>query len=159
MNIQFKRYENTYKKEVEEIAVQAWTPIRASFKKELGESIYQCIFENWQESKKKVVVDELISAHGYVILIDDVVVGFFTFHYDEKTKMGEIGNNALSVDYKGKGIAQQAYGFIFQQLKALGAKIVSVTTGLDEGHIPARKAYEKAGFEVNLKSITYYKEI
>ena len=85
-----------------------------------------------------------------------VAINFFIII---KTKTGEIGNNALSFDYKGKGIAQQVYNFIFEELKKLGAKMVIVTTGLDDGHIPARKAYEKAGFKCNLKSITYYKEI
>ena len=159
MHIQIKRYEEAFKCEVEKIAIEAWTPIRASFKNQLGADIYNFVFDNWQEKKKEVVVDELSSVYGYVVLVDGNVAGFFSFYYDEKTKTGEIGNNALSFDYKGKGIAQQVYNFIFEELKKLGAKMVIVTTGLDDGHIPARKAYEKAGFKCNLKSITYYKEI
>ena len=34
---------------------------------------------------------------------------------------------------------------------------VTVSTGLDEGHAPARRAYERAGFEKHLDSVTYCK--
>jgi hypothetical protein len=44
-------------------------------------------------------------------------------------------------------------------MKEQGVKVATVLTGLDEGHAPARRAYEKIGFEKNLKHITYYKKL
>ena len=41
----------------------------------------------------------------------------------------------------------------------IGALAVRVTTGADDAHAPARRAYEKAGFEKSLSSVTYYKKL
>jgi len=38
-------------------------------------------------------------------------------------------------------------------------KYASVTTGLDPGHAPARKAYEKAGFNLRREDVTYYQKL
>ena len=42
-------------------------------------------------------------------------------------------------------------------MRAEGMKIITVNTGLDEGHAPARRAYERAGFTAPLESVTYSK--
>lgn len=39
-----------------------------------------------------------------------------------------------------------------------GMKYATVSTGLDDGHAPARRAYEKMGFSKNLPSVKYYME-
>jgi len=38
-----------------------------------------------------------------------------------------------------------------------GLKYAMVGTGMDEGHAPARRAYEKAGFDIPRTDVTYYK--
>jgi hypothetical protein len=38
-------------------------------------------------------------------------------------------------------------------------RFAMVTTGLDEGHARARRAYERAGFDRSLHFLTYYKEL
>jgi hypothetical protein len=35
----------------------------------------------------------------------------------------------------------------------------TVQTGLDEGHAPARRAYERAGFDISHSRITYYRKL
>ena len=37
--------------------------------------------------------------------------------------------------------------------------LTKVLTGLDEAHAPARRSYEKAGFDRGLQSVKYYKKI
>jgi GNAT superfamily N-acetyltransferase len=73
--------------------------------------------------------------------------------------VGTIGTNAVQSAFRGRGIGGQLYQKVFDCLKAEGISFVKVVTGLDEGHAPARRAYEKAGFKANLKSICYYKKI
>ncbi len=34
-----------------------------------------------------------------------------------------------------------------------------VMTGLDDAHAPARRAYEKAGFDKHIENIRYYREL
>lgn len=57
------------------------------------------------------------------------------------------------------GVAKKMYDYVIEEMKTKGVKTVSVTTGLDDAHAPARRAYEKLGFEKVLNSVTYYKEI
>jgi len=38
-------------------------------------------------------------------------------------------------------------------------RFVEVTTGGDPSHAPVRRAYERAGFSVQLPTITYYRKL
>ena len=150
-----KKYEDKYEKEVGDLVIIAWTPLRAVAKNELGDDIYDEIFNNWQDRKRNSVIADMKLNDSFVAVIEDKVVGFI--YYTVNGKVGVIGENAVSPEYKGKGIAQKMYAVVFDKMKERGVEIATVYTGLDEGHAPARKAYEKAGFKQNLKHITYYK--
>lgn len=150
-----KKYDDKYENEVGEIAISAWTPLREIAKNELDDEIYNKVFTGWKDSKRKSVLDAMKSDDGHVAIIGDRVVGFIS--YKVNGIIGVIGENAVATEYKGKGIAQKLYKLVLDKMKEQGAEIATVFTGLDEGHAPARKAYEKAGFSKNLKHITYYK--
>jgi len=51
------------------------------------------------------------------------------------------------------------YDFVMERMKEAGMKAVRVNTGADEAHAPARRAYEKAGFERSIPSVMYYREL
>ncbi len=38
-------------------------------------------------------------------------------------------------------------------------KYVKVDTGTDESHAKARKAYEKAGFDIKIENLDYYRKL
>jgi SOS response regulatory protein OraA/RecX len=61
--------------------------------------------------------------------------------------------------YGKRKIAAKLYDAVFERLREAGCEAVRVGTGLDDAHAPARRAYEKAGFEASLSSIVYYKKI
>ena len=44
-------------------------------------------------------------------------------------------------------------------MRAAGMTFCKVATGLDDAHAPARRAYEKAGFDKSVPSITYYRTL
>ena len=92
-------------------------------------------------------------------ILDAMVVGFISYKVDRRNKVGTVGTNAVHRAYRGQGIGGQLYQHVFDCLKDEGISFVKVVTGLDEGHAPARRAYEKAGFTANLKSICYYKKL
>jgi GNAT superfamily N-acetyltransferase len=142
-----------------EIAIDAWAPIREVFHDEIGDELYTAFFSNWKNEKRKSVTDELSKGNGYVAINDGIVVGFISYSVDRETMVGTIGTNAVQSAFRGRGIGGQLYQKVFDCLKAEGISFVKVVTGLDEGHAPARRAYEKAGFKANLKSICYYKKI
>lgn len=142
-----------------DIAIKAWTPIREVFKKEMGEELYEAFFGNWKENKRKEVIENLSKGKGYVALIDGVVVGFICYKYDTERKTGEICTNAVSPDHRGMGIGNKMYNSVLSSMREKGIKYLSVHTGLDDGHIPARRAYEKLGFKKNLPSVDYYMKL
>jgi len=82
-----------------------------------------------------------------------------TFGIDPDRSLGTIYNNAVSTAYQGKGIATAMYRHVLGLFQEAGLKYASVTTGLDPGHAPARKAYEKAGFDLRREDVTYYKRL
>ena len=87
------------------------------------------------------------------------MVGFVTCYADASTGIGEIGNNAVHPDCQGQGIAQRLYAYAFERLRERGMRYVKVGTGGDPAHAPARRAYQKAGFDVSLPHVEYYREL
>src|SRR5262249_49935344 len=94
-----------------------------------------------------------------VATVEEQVVGFVTFSCDARRAVGEIGNNAVAPDWQGQGNGTAPYDAVLAQMRATGMRVACVTTGLDEGHAPARAAYQKAGFSLGLPSVTYYQEL
>jgi ribosomal protein S18 acetylase RimI-like enzyme len=142
-----------------DIAIAAWTPIYKGYCEILGDEIFNVAFANWQERKKKDIekackgFDNCIT---YVVEIDNKVTGFISFYIDSSTGMGTIGNNAVHPSYQGLGIGRKMYHFVFEQFRKHGMKCATVITGGDKAHLPARKAYEKAGFSSHLETVRYY---
>ncbi len=54
---------------------------------------------------------------------------------------------AVDLDFQGRGIGTTLLEFALDWMKEAGMAISMVETGGDAGHAPARKTYEKAGFE------------
>lgn len=141
-----------------DIAVKAWTPIHESYRQLLGEEIYTGVYAaGWQERKRSNVRYEAEHFHSLVALAEGRVVGFLSFTV--QGKMGEICGNAVDPDCRGMGIAGKLYDYALTQMKAMGCMLACVETGGDPGHASARRAYEKAGFQKNLPSVKYYKEL
>lgn len=145
-----------------EIAVAAWVPVFVEFRRRLGDDIYLALYEGWEESKRNQV-RQAFAGHPDCLLVTEVagrVVGFITFFVvDPARGLGEIGNNAVHPDFQGRGIGRRQYDRVFEELRARGARIVQVTTGLDEAHAPARRAYEAAGFDRELPKVTYFRTL
>jgi len=141
------------------IAVKAWEPIRQEYRKMLGDSLYEAFFDGWQSKKRKSVEDSLKKGRGYVALVGSNVAGFISYAVDEDTKTGEILENAVDSDFRGMGIGSMMYEFVIDKMREEGMNYAVVTTGGDDGHAPARRSYEKAGFEKFLPSVKYYRSI
>jgi hypothetical protein len=45
------------------------------------------------------------------------------------------------------------YHFAITRMKEAGMRVATVATGGDASHAPARRAYEKAGFAVQIPSV------
>jgi ribosomal protein S18 acetylase RimI-like enzyme len=147
---------------VMDIANRAWRQIRKISREALGDRISDLLrplgdeFSKGEEIRRQALADP---EHFWVCEEDSKVVGFITFAIDEQHQGGEILNNAADPDCGIKGIGQQMYKAVLEYFRQKGLKFVKVTTGLDEGHAGARKAYERAGFDRSLQYVTYYQEL
>ncbi len=141
------------------IARNEWAAIYDGFRDQLGEEIFSVFYPDPGAAKEAQIRRNVASGTCYLTVLDGEIAGFIHFTYDAASGLGTISNNAVAASFRGRGIGPRQYEFVFGLLRSLGAKGVRVTTGLDEGHAPARRAYEKAGFEAKTESVTYFKKL
>lgn len=65
---------------------------------------------------------------------------------------------AVHPAHQNHGVGTGLNTFALEKMKEAGVKVVELGTGGDEGHAPARRSYEKAGF-TGLPLVRYYKEL
>jgi ribosomal protein S18 acetylase RimI-like enzyme len=95
----------------------------------------------------------------YVATVNEAVVGFIGLAMNQACGRGEIDLNAVDPEHQGQGIGEFMYKFAMRRMQSAGMKVAKVSTGGDSSHLAARKAYEKAGFNVFIPSITMYQKI
>ena len=158
MNMREYREEDLLK--VMEIANIAWQPIRKMSREALGDSIADILNPAGDDVSKGLQVKEQIDGGAYGIAVcehEGELVGVIT--YAINGIWGEICNNGALTSTGLKGIGQTMYKYVMEEFRKAGVKVVKVTTGLDDAHAPARRAYERAGFSRHLDSTTYYMEL
>lgn len=144
-----------------DIGNRAWQGIYRMFRETYGEELFETIVPDSTTVKGEQVRSHC-TAHPERTLVceeDGRIVGFITFQLDPERGIGTIGNNAVDPDCGLKGIGQQMYAAVFERFRQAGMRFAKVTTGMDEAHAPARRAYERAGFHIRHEDVTYYREL
>ena len=144
-----------------QLSLLAWEPVFAAWERILGPRLYPiAIYPDWRKSQKEVVekacADE--KNNTWVAVVDERVVGFVAYQLNDENKTGEVQFLAVHPAYQNNGIGTELNTFALQKLKDGGMKLAVVGTGGDEGHAPARRSYEKAGY-TGLPLVRYYKEL
>ena len=140
----------------ENIRQAAFEPVFASFRSILGEEIYAVAQAHEDEAQGEYLSSLLVSEPEWKVYAAEVnrtIVGFVSIQLNHKTKVGEIGLNAVHPDYAGQGIGTKMYDFAIEKMKQAEMRVATVGTGGDPSHAPARRAYEKAGFNVQISSV------
>ncbi|MDD4181487.1 MAG: GNAT family N-acetyltransferase [Victivallaceae bacterium] len=145
--------------ELVRIGNAAWRNIYESMRNDLGDEIFQIVNPTPNTSKGLQIIEQIKSHPEWVMICEEQcqVVGFLTYRIDGE--IADICNNAVDPECGLKGIGQQMYQAALAYFKDQGIKVVRVTTGLDEGHAPARRAYERAGFSLKRESVTYFMKL
>jgi len=91
--------------------------------------------------------------------VDGQVAGWVTWIINRDRNQGQIGYNGVAPEFRGHGIGTTLVRMALDKLREAGMPIAVVITGLDEGHAPARRVYEKCGFEPFHQSVTYVMEL
>ncbi len=148
--------------DLEEIRAKAFQPIFDSFKNILGDTIYehaQLPEDMAQQAMLKALFDEQTIWHTWKVVAHEKTIGFISIRLDKAAQVGEIGLNAIDPDFSNKGIGTQMYHFAVEVMKKAGMKVATVATGGDPAHRPAREAYRKAGFVVEIPSVWMCQEL
>jgi ribosomal protein S18 acetylase RimI-like enzyme len=147
---------------VQGIRRRAFQPIHESFRMLVGEDVFRLEFSDWDQAQGEYLQSICAADSGkevYVASVNDAVVGFIALAMNQGRGRGEIDLNAVDPEHQGQGIGEFMYKFAIRRMQRAGMKVVKVSTGGDSSHLPARKAYEKAGFTVFIPSITMYQKI
>ena len=115
----------------------------------------------WQDWKG-AQVDRFFAEHPEWVHLGEIageIVAVVTFRLDEQRKVGTIGNNGVDPRYQGKGIGTEMYRYVLGLFRAAGMRYAEVETGLDDAAAPARRAYEKVGFQPLNTSVHYFMEL
>jgi ribosomal protein S18 acetylase RimI-like enzyme len=128
----------------------------------LGDALFEAAFPDWAADKRRQIEAACRGEHDVqvaVVELDGEPVAFITYYLDRRSGVGEISNNAVHPDHQNAGIATRMYRYALERMRAAGMKCARVHTGGDPSHAPARRAYEKAGFERSLPSVDYFVEL
>ena len=146
---------------IADLADLAWKPINAQYREMLGEELFNLLFPKG-DTRKGDEMRALCDAHPDRVWVSEAegnVVAFISFWMDEKTSTGTLGNNAVHPDQRGQGIGREMYRAVLDHFRERGMQYARVSTGLDPAHAPARRAYERMGFNLRRESVEYFMKL
>jgi ribosomal protein S18 acetylase RimI-like enzyme len=134
----------------------AFAPVFASFRSLLGDEIYDVAQRRQDEAQGDLLAKLLAGEPNWTLHAAESggeIVGFVAVQADPGTLVGEIGLNAVDPARAGEGIGTAMYEFALARMREAGMKVATVATGGDPSHAPARRAYQKAGFDAVIPSV------
>ena len=143
------------------IANRAWRGIYRMSRACYGDELFELIVPDEATAKGEQVRRHCARHPDWVVVAEEAgrIVGFATFLLHPQQRIGEIGNNAVDPDCVGRGIAQQLYRAAFERFRQQGMVYAKVQTGRDDAHARARRAYERAGFDIHHEEVTCYRRL
>jgi ribosomal protein S18 acetylase RimI-like enzyme len=164
MNFKIRPFEPSDMEPVVALSLLAWEPVFVAWRRILGPDIYPIAiypeYADWREGQQAVVekicLDEKIIT--WVAEVDGNVAGFISLELNDQTKVGEVQLLAVHPGYQNQDIGTDLNLFALEKFKEGGMKLAVVGTGGDEGHAPARRSYEKAGY-TGLPTVRYYQAL
>ena len=161
MEAQIRAYTDKDIEAIVALSLLAWEPVFTAWQEILGPDLYPiAIYPDWrksqQEGVEKVCRDENMTT--WVAEVDGKVAGFIAYELHHDSKTGEVMMLAVHPEYQNHGIGTELNRFALQKFKEAGMKLAVVGTGGDEGHAPARRSYEKAGY-TGLPLMRYYRAL
>ena len=150
---------------VDALTVESYRAIQKSFVAMLGEECYDAVrLEpelSWEERKiqqNRRLYDEH-PEQLWVLDEDGDVFGFVSFWLFPDKSYGHIDNNGVRADRTGQGWATFMYRSVLDLFRERGLRFAHVDTGLDDAHIPARRAYEATGFDRQVPTVDYWQDL
>ena len=149
---------------IDELTAVCYAPIQASYVAMLGEDCHAAVRHepelSWEERKGRQN-RRLFEAHpDWLWVLDDGgVFGFVSFWLVPEQHYGHLDNNGVRPDRAGEGWATFMYRAVLDRFRAEGLRFAHVDTGLDDAHLPARRAYEAVGFDRQVPLVEYWRDL
>jgi ribosomal protein S18 acetylase RimI-like enzyme len=150
---------------IDELTIEGYGPIQESYVAMLGAETYDAVRHDpeltWDE-RKCAQNRRLLDAHPEQVWVLDRggdVFGYVTFWLHPEQQYGHIDNNAVRTSDAGRGWATFMYRHVLEHFRGLGLRFAHVDTGLDDAHIPARRAYESVGFDRQVPMVEYWQDL
>jgi GNAT superfamily N-acetyltransferase len=141
---------------LEEIRRAAFAPVFASFRAILGDEIYE-LAQAREDRGQADLLRSMMTPDSvwevFVAEVDAQPVGFVSVRIEVDARLGEIGLNAVHPEHAGHGVGTAMYEHALDHMRRAGVRVATVGTGGDASHAPARRAYEKVGFDVAIPSV------
>ena len=149
---------------IDQITIICYTPIHEEWVAMHGEKIYNQIYDisrPWQEVKTGQNHDLFSKRHEWVWVLEkgSEVIGFVSFEINFEKSLGTILNNGILPEHAGRGLGKFMYRHVLDYFRKEGINVAFVETGLDDPHIPARKAYEGVGFDRSTPVVYYWQDL
>ena len=147
---------------LQQIRAAAFAPIFDGFRASVEPFVAERAFRRADAEQAEYLDTLLAPDSGWGIFTAEAggeIVGFIGLRRDDMTRVGEVGLNAISPEFAGKGLGTEMFEFALNWLADQGMEVATVSTGGDEAHAPARRAYEKVGFTPSIPAITMYRRL
>ncbi|WP_181779016.1 GNAT family N-acetyltransferase [Pseudonocardia pini] len=142
-----------------DLSVRAWAPVFAAVEKVLaGSQTFELMHPDWRAGQRAAVEATCTSLPTWVAEDAGTVAGFVAVTLHEADRMGEIVMIAVDPAYQRRGHAAAMVAFATDWLREQGMSVALIDTGADEGHAPARRVYEAAGY-TPLPGVKYFKAL
>ncbi|MEM9633711.1 MAG: GNAT family N-acetyltransferase [Pseudomonadota bacterium] len=159
--IEIVHYSPDQKETLVNLSLRAWAPVFERMKLEIPAFIYDSFYPGGWQKRQSADVGAFLEAEGertFVAIRSGEVSGFIGLRLHPEDQMGEIYILATNPDHQRQGIADTLIRHAEVQMCRHGLKISMVETSGDSGHLPARRAYEAAGYST-LPVARYFKQL
>ncbi|GAA0433874.1 hypothetical protein Aca07nite_01400 [Actinoplanes capillaceus] len=144
------------------LAVDVFGPFHEeSFRPAVGEEIFANQDAGWrQEYAEQIPRLHAPDEHKHVAVaeIDGRIGGFVAWTVVPAARNGEITHVAVSAASRRAGVGAALCEHAFARLKQAGAEVVTIGTGGDDFHAPARDLYASLGC-TPFPLVTYYRRL
>lgn len=144
------------------LALRAWAPVFASVETVIGDELATRLHgQDWRDHQAHAVENTLTGSANrtWVAEIEQKTAGFVVATIaDRYRRLGEIVMLAVDPDATHRGAGRALTDVATAWLREAGMRVAMVETGGDDGHAPARRLYEQAGYQ-QLPIARYFKAL
>lgn len=144
------------------LAVDVFGPFHErSFRPAVGEQVFANQDAGWrQDYERQVPLLHAPAEHRHVAVaeVDGGIAGFVAWTVSPAARSGEVTHVAVSAEHRRAGLGAALCEHAFAHLKGAGAEVVTIGTGGDDFHAPARELYASLGC-VPFPLVTFYRAL